>query len=125
MAGWAIAIILGAYCVSLHQDAKRTYLLNSVILRNLHEETLRADANGERLKHSTDVIKHLYKTNPQKLKVKSDANSPIADYEVELAKRNAESELTHERNKALVEELFRQRQKNLLLEQEIKKLRST
>lgn len=130
MAAWCMAIILGAYCVTLQQDAKRTYLLNSVILRNLHEETLRADANKERVDQFSRVIKHLYKIGKLKENTFKDletsdissSNSKSIDYETELCKERARSELVHERNQALVKELFNERQTNMKLSKENQRL---
>ncbi|RNE97338.1 hypothetical protein TraAM80_09370 [Trypanosoma rangeli] len=48
IAAWCLTVVIGAYCFSIQQDAKGTYLLINVLLRTLHEEALRADANQER-----------------------------------------------------------------------------
>eukprot|EP00796_Vickermania_ingenoplastis_P005248 gene5248-3759_t len=134
MGAWGIAIIMGIYCVSLQQDAKRTYLLNSVILRNLHEQTLRADVNNEKSEELARVLKGLYKegklrgtkglgveglegttANEEAMRGKS-----ALDYETELCKVRARSELLHERNQKLLNELSHERSLNAKLEKEKK-----
>lgn len=125
LSAWCLAIVIGVYCVVLQQDAKRTYILNSSILRNLHEETLRADANQERIDHLSRVLKHLYKMG----KIKDDTFkslddppkttcSEAIDYETELCRERARSEIIQERNDALVRELFNERQVALNLRHE-------
>lgn len=125
LSAWCLAVVIGAYCIALQQDAKRTYILNSAILRNLHEETLRADANQERADHFSRVLKHLYKTGNikdstlKKLDVSSSATSCEAiDYETELCRERARAELIQERNDALVQELFNERQAFLKVQRE-------
>lgn len=125
LSAWCLAIVISIYCVVLQQDAKRTYILNSTLLRNLHEETLRADANQERVNHFSRVIKNLYKLG----KIKNDtfkevhgceasAFSQVVDYETELCREQARAELLQERNDSLVQELYNERQLSLKLQRE-------
>lgn len=127
-AAWCFVIVIGAYCISLQQDAKRTYLLNTSILRELHEETLRADVNSERTERLAGVVKHLYKMGKLKDKKYSELKDfesgrpSIIDYETELCKERARSESLYERNQLLTKELSELRMQNLRLSAEKERL---
>lgn len=48
VAAWSCTAVVFSYCWSLQIDAKGTYTMNNVLLRNLHQEAVRADASEER-----------------------------------------------------------------------------
>ena len=50
IAAWSCSIVVFSYCWSLQIDAKGTYAMNNILLRNLHQEAVRADAAEERAK---------------------------------------------------------------------------
>lgn len=105
--------------MTLQQDAKRTYLLNSVLLRNLHEETLRADANTDRVQEMNTAMKHLHQRGElEGNHTVPGSNSARVNYETELCKERVRSEVLHERNQLLVGELAKERQLNSKLQAE-------
>lgn len=108
VAAWSICIVLGVYCGALQQDAKRTYLINTVLLRDLHSETLRADSNAERLSQYESAAVQSFKEEEKGGKRKKSTVS-VTNYEAELCRERARSELVHERNEALVAELAKER----------------
>jgi hypothetical protein len=120
IAAWCLTIVVGAYCFSIQQDAKGTYLLNNVLLRNLHEESQRANANEERANELQEAIKQYLaeessrKRSSSKLKEYASSSDEIragiVNYELELARERGRADATHERNKDLVKELMSVRQ---------------
>ena len=46
---WSLTCVMAAYSYSVAHDVQRVYSLNVLIMKNLHEETLRADANEEKV----------------------------------------------------------------------------
>ncbi|ORC92310.1 uncharacterized protein TM35_000045240 [Trypanosoma theileri] len=129
IAAWCITLVLGAYCFSIQQDAKGTYLLNNVLLRNLHEETLRADANQERAKDLQKTLKTQLEEEAElrkgKLRVvkqyeefSDNMKKGLVNYELELSRERARADVVHERNQALVDELIKVRQELSLVKKE-------
>lgn len=139
IAAWCLTFVIGTYCFSIQQDAKGTYLLNNVLLRNLHEETQRADANQQRAAQFQEAMRqHLSeekdrKKSTQKLREYVDSSEKIkagiVNYELELSRERIRADETHKRNQGLVEELIRVRRDlsqaqndNRALVQEVEKL---
>ncbi|CAD2216882.1 hypothetical protein AGDE_12107 [Angomonas deanei] len=142
IAAWCVTFVLGTYCFSIQQDAKGTYLLNNVLLRNLHEESQRADANQQRAAELQEAMKqHLSqheknkKTNDKIKEYKSsleEVKAGIVNYELELAREKLRADTNHERSQNLVNELIAVRQQiaalqkdNKILTQEIERLRKS
>lgn len=143
IAAWSIAVVIFTYAYSLQQDAKATYMLNNVLLRNLHQESLRADANQTRADELQLAVKaklvseaekkaNLKKTLEQCADSKVELQQGIVNYELELAKEKARSEIAQERNQALVAELLnvrselqRMKKDNTALVGEVEKLRKS
>lgn len=116
IAAWGITLVLGTYCYSLQQDAKSTYMLNNVLLRNLHQESLRADASEERAKElqlavktrvaKDDQIKANYKSNLKQCSdSQEDLKNGLVNYELELAREKARTDIVQDRNQNLVKEM--------------------
>lgn len=140
IAAWCLTSVIGVYCFSIQQDAKGTYLLNNVLLRNLHEETRRADANEQRAAELHEAVRqHLSKEKDRK---RSAGKTPefvdssertktgLANYELELMRERTRADETHKRNQALVDELSKVRRElsqlksdNRVLVEEVEKLR--
>lgn len=120
IAAWCLTIVVGGYCFSIQQDAKGTYLLNNVLLRNLHEESQRANANEERAGELQEAIRQYLseetnrKRNSSKLqefaKSSDEIKAGIVNYELELARERGRADAIHERNQDLVKELTAVRQ---------------
>ncbi|RNE96791.1 uncharacterized protein Tco025E_09659 [Trypanosoma conorhini] len=121
IAAWCLTVVLGSYCFFIQQDAKGTYLLNNVLLRTLHEETLRADANQERASQLKESMKkHLLqeerqsKENRQFVKgfeeYSETMKKGLINYELELSRESARADAVHARNQELVTELLNVRQ---------------
>lgn len=120
IAAWCLTFVVGAYCFSIQQDAKGTYLLNNVLLRNLHEESQRANANEERAEELQEVVRQYLaeesnrKRNSSKLKEyvnsSDEIRAGIVNYELELARERGRADATHKRNQDLVKELLTVRQ---------------
>ncbi|KPA86098.1 putative mitochondrial hypothetical protein [Leptomonas pyrrhocoris] len=120
IAAWCLTFVVGAYCFSIQQDAKGTYLLNNVLLRNLHEESQRANANEERAGELQEAIRQYLsretgrKSNLSKLNEyvtsSEELKSGIVNYELELARERGRADALHERNQDLVKELMSVRQ---------------
>lgn len=143
IAAWSIAVVIFTYAYSLQQDAKATYMLNNVLLRNLHQESLRADANQARADELQIAVKAklvneeqkkagLKKSLEQCADSKAELQQGIVNYELELAKERSRSEIVHERNQALVAELInvraelqRSKKDNTALTTEIDRLRKS
>ncbi|KAI5689248.1 hypothetical protein MNV84_07395 [Leishmania braziliensis] len=120
IAAWSLTCVIGAYCFSIQQDAKGTYLLNNVLLRNLHEESQRASANEERAGALQEAMRQYlaeetsrkqntanlaeYVASSKKMK------AGIVNYELELVRERGRADATHERNQKLVKELLAARQ---------------
>jgi hypothetical protein len=143
IAAWGITLILGTYCYSLQQDAKSTYMLNNVLLRNLHQESLRADASEERAKElqlavksriaKDDQIKSNYKANLQNCAdSQENLKKGLVNYELELSREKARTDIVQDRNQNLVRELHQIRTElsnvkkdNQTLVTEVDRLRKT
>lgn len=120
IAAWCLTCVVGAYCFSIQQDAKGTYLLNNVLLRNLHEESQRADANQERAGELQEAMRqYLAQESDRKksaAKLAEFAQSSekmkagIVNYELELVRERNRADATHQRNQELVKELITVRQ---------------
>ncbi|ESL10093.1 hypothetical protein TRSC58_02178 [Trypanosoma rangeli SC58] len=121
IAAWSVTIVLSAYCFSIQQDAKGTYLLNNVLLRTLHEEALRADASQERaLELKKSMKKQLLqeeRRGQEKLQAikgfeeySKSMRKGLINYEVELSRESARADALHARNQELVSELHGVRQ---------------
>lgn len=120
IAAWCLTFVIGTYCFSIQQDAKGTYLLNNVLLRNLHEESQRADANAERASELQEAMRQ-YLADENERKRSSAAlkeyvssservKTGLVNYELELSRERARGNATHERNQELVKELLALRQ---------------
>ncbi|EAN92854.1 hypothetical protein C3747_1g827 [Trypanosoma cruzi] len=133
IAAWSVTLVLGAYCFFIQQDAKGTYLLNNVLLRTLHEETLRADANQERASELRELMK---KRNVQE-EIRNEEHlkavkgfeeydktmkKGIINHELELSRERARADAVHERNRELVSELLGVRQELTRVKKENKTL---
>ncbi|CUI14434.1 membrane-associated protein, putative [Bodo saltans] len=116
IAAWGITLVLGTYCYSLQTDAKTTYMLNNVLLRNLHQESLRADASEDRARElqlavksrvaKDEQIKSNYKADLKNCaESQDDLKRGIVNYELELAREKARTDLVQERNQGLVKEM--------------------
>ncbi|CBH14851.1 hypothetical protein, conserved [Trypanosoma brucei gambiense DAL972] len=115
-AAWCMTIVMGAYCFSIQQDAKGTYLLNNVLLRTLHEEAMRADANQERANELQEYLKQRL----EKLEAGGKAASRnmggdavkegLINHELEISRERVRSDTIHQRNQQLVDELLKVRQ---------------
>ncbi|KAG5492586.1 hypothetical protein JKF63_01165 [Porcisia hertigi] len=128
IAAWSLTCVVGAYCFSIQQDAKGTYLLNNVLLRNLHEESQRANANEERSRELQEAMRQYlseettrkrstakleeYAASSEKMK------AGIVNYELELARERARADATHGRNQQLVGELISLRQQMLQVQKD-------
>ncbi|KPI85177.1 hypothetical protein ABL78_5765 [Leptomonas seymouri] len=140
IAAWCLTFVVGAYCFSIQQDAKGTYLLNNVLLRNLHEESQRANANEERASELQEAVRQYLsedasrKRNSSRLKEYADFSegikTGIVNYELELARERGRADAIQERNQDLVKELISARQEmaqvrkdNATLVGEVEKLR--
>nr|CCC50914.1 conserved hypothetical protein [Trypanosoma vivax Y486] len=117
-AAWCMAIITGAYCFSIQQDTKETYLLNNVLMRALHDETLRANANEERVGELQEAVrKHVGKLEMKKsCKFVDSKNESVGaaaqghiNHEIELVRERMRADVVHERNQQLVNELHKVR----------------
>ncbi len=143
IAAWGITLVLGTYCYSLQQDAKTTYMLNNVLLRNLHQESLRADASEGRAKElqlavktrvaKDDEIKSNIKANlKQCADSQTELKKGLVNYELELAREKARSDIIQDRNQDLVKamhlirtELTSVKKDNQTLVTEVDRLRKT
>lgn len=140
IAAWCLTFVIGTYCFSIQQDAKGTYLLNNVLLRNLHEETQRADANQQRAAELQEAMQqHLSQEKDRKkstaaLRAFADSSEKmkagLINYELELTRERTRAEEIHKRNQGLVDELVKVRQElaqakndNRILVEEVEKLR--
>ncbi|KEG14402.1 hypothetical protein DQ04_00491220 [Trypanosoma grayi] len=133
IAAWCITIVLGTYCFSIQQDAKGTYLLNNVLLRTLHEEALRADANQERAAELQEFMKKrqedqekVNKSNMNVVKKYEEFSerlkNGLVNYELELSRERARADAVHDRNQELVSELLKVRQELVQVRKENKTL---
>ena len=120
IAAWSVTMVIGSYCYALQQDAKSTYMLNNVLLRNLHQESLRADANEDRASELQQAVKSkIIKEEKMKIDHKSslkqcsdskeELRSGLVNYELELSRERARSDVVHDRNQLLVKELHQVR----------------
>nr|CCC93211.1 unnamed protein product [Trypanosoma congolense IL3000] len=119
-AAWCMTAVIGAYCFSIQQDAKGTYLLNNVLLRTLHEEALRADANQERARDLQESVKRKHgeeecdekfmTTRNQEVKKNYTSDGNVINYELEISRERARSDVVHDRNQQLASELHSVRQ---------------
>ncbi|AYU82976.1 hypothetical protein conserved [Leishmania donovani] len=116
IAAWCLTCVIGAYCFSIQQDAKGTYLLNNVLLRNLHEESQRANANEGRAGELQEAMRQYlseeksrkrsaakleeYVASSEKMK------AGIVNYELELVRERGRADAAHERNQQLLRELM-------------------
>lgn len=141
IAAWSITLVLGTYTYALQQDAKHTYMLNNVLLRNLHQESLRADANHDRVQElqlavkgkvaKEEILKQDHKKSlKQCADKKEELLNGVQNFEMELSRERARSDLVHERNQNLVKELHSIRTElstsqkdNKRLVEEVEKLR--
>ncbi|CCW62035.1 unnamed protein product [Phytomonas sp. EM1] len=139
IAAWCITLAFGTYCFSIQEDAKGTYLLNNVLLRSLHDEIQRADANQQRTLELEETIKQYLEEKHDKKKSsqsnQSKASSEevakgLINYELQLSREKYRGDRIHERNQHLVEEISKLRQEisksneeNKLLLQEIGRLK--
>lgn len=95
-------------------------MLNNVLLRNLHEESQRANANEERAGELQAAIRQYLseetsrKKNSAKLKEyvtsSDEIKAGIVNYELELVRERGRADALHERNQELVKELTKVRQ---------------
>ncbi|KAG5467292.1 hypothetical protein CUR178_00934 [Leishmania enriettii] len=139
VAAWCLTCVVGAYCFSIQQDAKGTYLLNNVLLRNLHEESQRANANAERAGKLQEAMRQYLseETNRKQSTTKlaedvvfrESMKEGIVNYELELARERGRADATHECNQQLAQELMSLRREiaqvqkdNVTLVGEIEKL---
>lgn len=125
LAAWCITLVLGTYCYSIQQDAKGTYLLNNALLRNLHSETQRADANEVRANQLEKSIEAFvskekerkgtmqslksYITGSEKLK------EGLVNYDLEVTRQRMRADEEHHRNEELLKELAKLRRENAAL----------
>jgi hypothetical protein len=141
LAAWCITFVTATYTYSLQKDAKATYMLNNVLLRNLHQESLRADANQDRAAELQLAVKKkmihddkVKSDQKQSLKQCSDAKETLqnglVNYELELSREKARSDIVHDRNQNLVKELHsirtelnKTKKDNFRLTEEVEKLR--
>ena len=95
-------------------------MLNNVLLRNLHQESLRADANEDRASELQQAVKSkIIKEEKMKIDHKSslkqcsdskeELRSGLVNYELELSRERARSDVVHDRNQLLVKELHQVR----------------
>ena len=91
-------------------------MLNTILLRNLHQETLRADANEQRLKELEEITNAQAKLEigmkdahgneiSQRDTVNKDLKKGIINYELERNREQMRSKVIHERNQLLVTEM--------------------
>lgn len=128
IAAWCITLVLGTYCYSIQYDAKGTYLLNTVLLRNLHEETQRADSNERRASELQEVVKQLA-TSSSSVKTKSISTSTAqlsdaAALRLELSREQTHADSVQKRNEELVRELAKVRQEVVRSEETNRSLRA-
>ncbi|EPY33219.1 hypothetical protein STCU_02166 [Strigomonas culicis] len=140
IAAWCVTFVIATYCFTIQQDAKGTYLLNNVLLRNLHEETQRADASEQRASSLQDAMRQMFASekkkhsNLEKLEQYRESGEKIkaglVNYELELSRERARADTLYERNQNLIVEMTRVRQEmtrlksdNETLTHEIDKLR--
>ncbi|CCW72269.1 unnamed protein product [Phytomonas sp. Hart1] len=139
IAAWSITLAFGTYCFSIQEDAKGTYLLNNVLLRSLHDEIKRADANQQRVSELEETMKQYLEENEEnekssklnKIKASNEKGTTgLINYELQLSREKYRGDQIHARNQHLVEEIAKLRQEMLksneetnLLLQEISKLK--
>lgn len=124
LAAWTVTLVLGAYCFSLQQDANGTYLLNNVLLRSLHEEARRADANAQRVKELQAVVQQQLSsptkarggwfrwystatsTSHTAVNAPTSSGTAVTNHELEIVRERTRAEQMGERNTRLVAALI-------------------
>lgn len=134
LASWTFTGVIALYCFAMEQENRATYMLNTVLLRNLHQETLRADASEQRLKQLEGVVE-LQARNEVQLKqtldtevtqiseINKDLKRGIVNYELERNRERARAKIIHERNQQLVKEMADLRAESSSLKKENEVLR--
>jgi hypothetical protein len=141
LVSWSITLALFTYTYQLSMDSKMNYKANNYLVRNLHQESRRADMHEERAKELYEAVvatvsKEVASSKTHKKSLQScndskeELQGTVVNFSGELSRERARNDVVHQRNQALVKEMTALRaelgdvkKEKRLLEEEVLKLR--